>query len=1089
MHYSVSNNRRSTTRNVTAVVIFLFIGIGIQSTRPKAALTNDQTASEPSSSAQGIEGATGDGQHAVVLQAEADKLRSEQRRDSYASAVKKYDEAGQLWRAANEFEKAAVAFRCAAEVLQILGETRRTLSVYTQALELTRKAKSKSEEGKVLNGMAYAHFLEGNAAAAKENSLAALKIATTISDRRMQAQGLSNLGEAYYNFGDIATAEKYQQESLELWRELDDKSGQALASVALGYYQSFLGQPLEALKLFKDGLSSAESANDRRTQALALNGIANITAKMGNKQEALDSYARAQTLVEQIGDQVNLASILGGMGSLYFWMGDAQKALGFLERSVAIFEDIGQRWGVAEAKLDLGRIRRSLGDHKKALETLLEALALFKALQMRRVEAHVLREIGLVQTALGDLQNARNSFEQALKLTRTGQDHRHEAYTLIYLGKMFEELKNPNQALTSYRHALSLSKVAADPAVESNALFNIARIERNEGKLLQAQKDVEAAITLDELIRTKVSSLELRASYFATVRAAYELYIDILMLKHKANPREGFDVQAFGISERGRARSFLESLYEAQANVREGVDPDLLAKERSLNERLNEKAEQHLKSLARKDTAKAEMLRKEIDALTLEYAELRDRIRASNPRYAALTQPQPLNFKEVQEQVLRGDTILLEYALGDDRSYLWMVTRDGLSSYQLQPKREIEQSANRLYGLFVDFQPIAGESLEQTTERQRTAAESIPGETRILSELILGPLAGKLGNRRLIIIPDGSLQYIPFQALNDPDSPSGSTQLLVKSHEIVNDFSASTLAVLLKEASGRTVASKAVAVFADPVFEVDDPRVRRASTESTPQSEESLKVQQALRDIGLSPDGVEIPRLFASGDEADAIIDSVPWGTGLKAVGFGANRERVLKQDLADYRVVHFATHGLINNEHPELSGIVFSLFDEQGRSQDGFLRLHDIYNMRLPADLVVLSACSTGLGKDVKGEGLIGLTRGFMYAGASSVIASLWKVDDAATAELMKHFYEAMFGKGLTPAAALRDAQLVMSRDQRWQSPYFWAGFVIQGRYDQEVAPQRLMLLTLTRVAVTVGLLVLLILTIVLIALRRRRA
>jgi CHAT domain-containing protein len=218
-------------------------------------------------------------------------------------------------------------------------------------------------------------------------------------------------------------------------------------------------------------------------------------------------------------------------------------------------------------------------------------------------------------------------------------------------------------------------------------------------------------------------------------------------------------------------------------------------------------------------------------------------------------------------------------------------------------------------------------------------------------------------------------------------------------------------------------------------------------------------------------------------------MNSVPWFSGLKAVGFAANRERVLGDELTGYRIVHFATHGLINNERPDLSGIVLSLYDEEGRSRNGFLRLNDIYNLQLPADLIVLSACSTGLGKEVKGEGLIGLTRGFMYAGASSVVASLWKVDDEATAQLMKHFYEAMFGKGLTPAAALRDAQLVMSRDQRWQSPYFWAGFVIQGRYDKEVAPHGGMFLTQAGVAVTVGFLVVLILTVIIIAGRRRRA
>jgi CHAT domain-containing protein len=237
-----------------------------------------------------------------------------------------------------------------------------------------------------------------------------------------------------------------------------------------------------------------------------------------------------------------------------------------------------------------------------------------------------------------------------------------------------------------------------------------------------------------------------------------------------------------------------------------------------------------------------------------------------------------------------------------------------------------------------------------------------------------------------------------------------------------------------------------VAVLADPVFEADDPRLKLTPEKTT----DHLEVRQALRDVGISPDGVEIPRLLASGAEADGIMAAAPWRTGLKAVGFAANRDRVLGPELSNYRIVHFATHGIINSERPELSGIVLSLFDHEGRPQNGFLRLHDIYNLRLPADLVVLSACSTGLGKDVRGEGLIGLTRGFMYAGASGVIASLWKVDDDATAELMKHFYAGLFKKDLSPAAALREAQLAVSQNKRWQSPYYWAGFVLQGQYAQ---------------------------------------
>ena len=336
--------------------------------------------------------------------------------------------------------------------------------------------------------------------------------------------------------------------------------------------------------------------------------------------------------------------------------------------------------------------------------------------------------------------------------------------------------------------------------------------------------------------------------------------------------------------------------------------------------------------------------------------------------------------------------------------------------------------------------------------------------------MILAPVAPKLKTMRLLIVPDGALQYIPFQVLTVPanrqqndsetDAVVAGDRPLIADHEIVYEPSASTLALLLSDTAKRKPASNTVAVLADPVFEVDDSRIHAADRSKAANMTAELQqsdLQRTARDVGLTIDGRGISRLLATRAEADAIMSVTPWWSGFKAMGFEASRATVMRTDLGNYRIVHFATHGLLNNEHPELSGIVLSLFDQKGQPQDGFLRLHDIYNLKLPVDLVVLSACNTGLGKDVKGEGLIGLTRGFMYAGASSVVASLWKVDDEATAELMRLFYGYMLRDGLSPAAALRKAQVTMSQQKRWQSPYYWAGFVIQGQYIQNGQASRL--------------------------------
>ncbi len=322
-------------------------------------------------------------------------------------------------------------------------------------------------------------------------------------------------------------------------------------------------------------------------------------------------------------------------------------------------------------------------------------------------------------------------------------------------------------------------------------------------------------------------------------------------------------------------------------------------------------------------------------------------------------------------------------------------------------------------------------------------------QAQALSRMLLGPATSQLAAKRLVIVAPGVLAYLPFASL-----PVAEDHLpLVATHEIVNLPSASVLSAVRHETEGRKPASKTIAVLADPVFERSDPRVGRGVARAKAAAETTLAVTaensvltQAIRNVNPSSTRAGLSRLAFSRQEADAIFAFASRQTGFKATDFNASRATAISQQLADYRILHFATHGLLNNEHPELSGLVFSLVDETGRAEDGFLRLHEVFNLKLNADLVVLSACETGLGKEIKGEGLIGLTRGFMYAGAPRVVTSLWNVDDLATAELMRLFYRGMLQESLRPAAALRAAQYELSRQKRWSSPYFWAGFVLQG-------------------------------------------
>jgi CHAT domain-containing protein len=918
---------------------------------------------------------------AELLFAEAARLRAEQQAAANLQAVAKYRAAAELWRALGDLNEATVALRSAGEILQLLADTATAKNVYEDALSLAKQTGNKLEEARICNGLAYLYFIAGDATKAQQNALAALKIGRTLRDRNVEATALSNLGETFYALGNLEKAQEHQQKSLAIWRELANQRGQAIALVALSYYHANMGQPANALSSCAEGLSIAQSAKDLEVETLALIATANIKRKLGDRQEARSSYQSAKTLAERIGDKTSQAIVNAGIGALSTELGDYQTARDYTENAVKLFEANGQQWGAAENKMGLGSIYYALGQQDKALENLNAALTLFRSLSMRRFEGLTLRAIGLISSSQGDRQRALESFQKALALLNLAKDQRYAAYTLNYIGKSYEDLKQPDRAGRYYQQALVLAQRSADPEGKILSLYNLAHLERGRGNLDQATRHIERAVEIVEDARTKVSSQELRSTYFATVRDTLDLYIDILMLNHQRDPASGFDREAFAVSERARARSLFELLREAQADERAGP------------------------------------------------------------------LPQTLTLKETQTRILNDETSLVEFVLGNERSYVWVVTKTTSASFTLPDRREIEAAAKRLYQVFVDHQLINGESTEARAAREARAAAALPGEVATLSQLLLAPLAGKLSTRRLLIVADGALQYIPFQVLIDPDSH----EPLIKHHEIVNQPSASTLALVLSETSARETAANLVAVLADPVFEISDPRVKRDAAAVLGQPAEMLAVRRALRDIGVTPDGLHIPRLLASGREADEIMALAPVRSSLKAVGFDANRARVFSADLATYRIVHIATHGIINNERPEDSGIVLSLFDQQGHEQDGFLRLNDIYNLKLPADLVVLSACSTALGKDIRGEGLVGITRGFMYAGAAAVVGSLWKVDDEATAELMKHFYAALFTKGLPPAAALRDAQLELAKHPRWQSPYYWAGFVIQGQYDQK--------------------------------------
>ena len=866
----------------------------------------------------------------------------------------------------------------------------------------------------------------------------ALRLMREAGDRRGEAMTLTNMGTVYNLISEPQKALEHLDQALTVWHTVGDRHLEAMTLLLKGGVYYGRGEAHKALDTYGPALPVMQAVGDQGGEALTFTQIGSAYRLLGESQKALDHFAQALPLWRAVGNRRNEANVINNMGTVYLLLGEPRKALHYYEQTLPLRPAINDRrlWTVTLS--NIGNVYNLIDEPQKALEHLNEALALARDNKDRRNEAVALTHMGTAYSALRDKPRAVEYLERALPLRIAVSDRQGEAITLNHLGRVFDVWKEPQKALDYYNKALPIWRAVGDRNGEVAALYGMARAESGLDNLLEASQRTEAALDIINTLRTKIDSRYLRASYFASVQDLFKLHIDLLMRLHRRQPTAGFDVAALKAYEQARARSLMDLLVEASADIRQGVDPDLLARERSLQQMLNAEAERQMRLFGGQRTEESTgAQRRKIEDLLMQLRAIEAELKARSPRYSALTQPSPLGLAEIQSAVTDDATLLLEYSLGEERSYLWAVTATSFSSYELPPRATIEAAARRCYELLTARnQYVKFETADEKRKRVQQADAEYPSAATALSKMLLGPVAGHLGRKRLLVVPDGALEYLPFAALAVPEQATF-VPLMVH-HEVTSIPSASTLAVLRQELHGRAPAEKVVAVFADPVFDKADERVTGASSRNAGGHHGSA---------AASDESQALPRLPYTRQEAEAILALAP-ATGRKAaLGFEANRTAAMSDDLSRYRIIHFATHSYLDSMNPELSAIALSMFDQKGKPQEGFLRSHEVFNLKLGAELVVLSGCRTGLGKEVKGEGLYGMTRGFMYAGSKRVVVSLWDVQDQATARLMSDFYRGLLGpKRPHAAAALRAAQIAIWREGRWQAPYYWAGFVLQG-------------------------------------------
>jgi CHAT domain-containing protein/tetratricopeptide (TPR) repeat protein len=857
----------------------------------------------------------------------------------------------------------------------------------------------------------------------------------------------------YANSSDFRKTLEYLNAVVPFAASIDDANMSATVLNLMGGAYDALGDLENALKFYEDALVEFRKVGNRSSEAAVLNNIGKIYEDTAEWQKALDFNSRAVEVARNAGDQRLEAIALRNLGLTHEALGENQKSLDYYQRALPLRRVVGDKAGEAETLKSISSAYAHIGQVDKALEYNEQALDLRKTVGDSRGQALTLTSLAETYVAAGDLKKAEETYQTALPLARMVGDRRLLSILLNGLADLHTREKKIETAIENYSEALTIAQSLGDRQNVSKALQGLARANRDLGNLTEAREFISKGVAELEDVRSGVVSQDLRASYVAARQEAYLLFVDILMRLHQRFPSDGYDALALETSERARARSLLEMLVEARVDIRRGVDPQLVSREKQLSQLLQTKSERMLQLPGGSaGQEQADAFNKEIAQLENEYQQVQAEIRKNSPEFAAITQPQPLNAAAIQA-LLDDDTLLLEYSLAPERSYAWAVTPRSLQTYELPGRDEIEKSAREVYELVTARSTAKkGESARQKQERIARADAQLPAAIQRLSRLVTKPLQGNPKQKRIVVVADGALQYVPIAMLT-LSAPGAAYRPLVLDYEIVNVPSASVLAIQRQTAAQRKPAPKGVAVFADPVFSIRDARVKSAKNKPAEEYVGDVAVATRLLehlgdDSGTSGGTRIIPRLPFTASEAKAIESAAAGFSNLSALDFKASRSTVLNSNLSDYRYIHFATHGYLDSERPDLSALVLSLVDENGNPREGFLRAHEIYNLNLPAELVVLSACETGLGKDIRGEGLVGLTRGFMYAGASRVAVSLWSVSDKATSELMHDFYQAMLKRGESPAAALRAAQVQLLKQKAWSSPYYWAPFVLQGEW-----------------------------------------
>jgi CHAT domain-containing protein/uncharacterized protein HemY len=962
--------------------------------------------------------------------------------DRLQVAVQKVEAAGKTWREMKETAQEALALCWLGRLQLFQGQVREGAATFESATPVWHQLGNLRAEAQAIKSQAEAYYYVGSLQRALELSERALAMCRQGKDLRGEGETLNLLSMVYSRRGEMDKAIELLKATVATRERLGERSGQAASLGNLGVALSLRGENRSGAETLERALALAATTHNPRLQLSMLVNLARLFGQLAEFQDAVKYSQQGLDSARNIGDERSESVLLNNLGVFYQHLGQYQRSHDYFAQSLSLKRRMHDLEGEAATLGNIGYLFLAEKQYDQALEHLEEALLFLPTLGDRMLEGNLLNNMGDTYCEKANFTSALEHYQKALAVRTAIGDRWGEVYTRNGFGRAYLGLNRNSEALDAYERAVSLAREIEDRNSELGALGGLANVYRALGELDKAQKAIESALQILETSRAQLVLPEMRTSYLALYQDYYEAGVDILMQLGYKRPQSDFATPALEMHERGLARGLVDMLFEGGANIRGGVSAELLTRERNAREKLSAGIEHRMRArLSKADDHSISASDAEIALLTRDYEQVESELRSSSPAYAALTEPAPPKLAEIQSELEDDQTVLLEYSLGSEQSYGWLVTRTSVKPFELPPKTYIEDLARRYY---------------QSLSGRVTAVRVDDSEVRKLAvelgQVLIGPIAPLIRGKRLVIIPTGALCYIPFEALGDPESNREFTPLILR-HVVSNLPSASVLSLLRTERKSPDAPSKLIAIIADPVFEKSDPRVRHRRGGTTPAAKRDIEVSESdERGRGL----MSLGRLVFSRQEAESIYSIFPAKRSIKLLDFQANLSTVLSPALSDYRMIHFATHGLFDSQHPERSALVLSLVDPAGNPQDGLLKMTDIFNLNLHADLVVLSACQTALGSDIRGEGLVGLARAFMYTGAKRVVASLWQVDDLATAELMRSFYADLV-QGDNPVFALRRAKLELMKNRTWSSPYYWAPLTFQGEFRYKMAQQSL--------------------------------